>query len=217
MHEGPLTSRLLEAEGIRHGFGERRAAPPDNLATAQQVHGTTVFWPEASGKHAVDADVLLSRAGIGVAVATADCVPVLLLARRMALGAAVHAGWKGTLAGATGTGVGELLAAGAVPGDLVASIGPSIGPCCYEVSLDLAARFSTRFGAGVIRRREDKVFLDLPLANALELRRHGLALGQVEVLGLCTFCARSADGTPRFNSFRRDGPDAGRQFSYIVP
>jgi YfiH family protein len=214
----PLKSALLEGSGIRHEFGQRESAPaPANLATARQVHGKAFFWPTAPGAHSVDADVLLGRRGLALGIVTADCVPILLSAPKAALGAAIHAGWRGTLAGAVDSAVRALIGEGVSAKDLFAAIGPSVGPCCYEVSADLAARFTERFGAKVGLSVRQRTLLDLQLANVLSLEELGLTPQRIEVMRLCTRCATAPDGTPRFHSFRRDGHAAGRQISYLEP
>ena len=92
-------------------------------------------WPEADIAVSDDPSVALS-------VRAADCVPILLADRATGAVAAVHAGWKGTAAGAVIVAVRALTSRyGTNPGDVIAAVGPSIGPCCYEVGPDLAAAF----------------------------------------------------------------------------
>jgi polyphenol oxidase len=214
IHGDLLRSTLLEREGIRHEFGQRSSlSAPTEVATARQVHGVVAFWPVAPGPHLVEADVLIARAGVSVGVVTADCVPVLLASPRTRFAAAVHAGWRGTLAGAVGVALAELRSAGAAD-DLVFAIGPAIGPCCYEVSADLAERFVERFGRRVVANAAGRTTLDLQEANALELARLGVAVSRIDVLRECTRCAKDQGGH-RFHSFRRDGKAAGRQISYV--
>ncbi|MHB1846655.1 MAG: polyphenol oxidase family protein, partial [Deltaproteobacteria bacterium] len=128
-----LRSGLLEALGIPHGFataalGDARlaavreavglaggwAAP---IATSRQSHGIAVHWP-CPGEGEVEADALLARSRQGVGVYTADCVPILLAEPKARLVAAVHAGWRGTLAGTLTQAIEELRGAGAEPSQL---------------------------------------------------------------------------------------------------
>jgi YfiH family protein len=140
----------------------------------------------------------------------ADCVPVLLADPETGAVAAVHAGWRGTLARAAAEGVRALRReAGAAPERLLAAVGPSIGPCCYEVSPELAARFRAELGPVV--REDGGVRLDLWAANRRVLEEAGLPAARIEVLGLCTAC----DG--RFFSHRRDAGRTGRQVAFIAP
>jgi len=213
-----IRSTLLDRAGVGHEFGQREAAPaPVDLATSRQVHGIASLWAGEPGKHATEADVLLARTGVAVGVVTADCVPVMIASPGTRLAAAVHAGWRGTLAGAVSVAVRELLRAGAEVRDLRVAIGPAIGPCCYEVSVDLAQRFAERFGPGVVAHANGRTTLDLQQANLLDLAGLGVAASHIEVLYRCTLCELTPEGTPRFHSFRRDGKEAGRQISYVRP
>jgi YfiH family protein len=210
-----IRSAVFEGAGITHGFGQRESpAEPANAATAHQVHGTGTFWPDRPGRHDIEADVLLARHGVSVAVVTADCVPVLI-ASTSGIVAAVHAGWRGTIGGASGVGLQAVLDAGAQPDDIWVAIGPSIRSCCYEVSDDLGARFQERFGPTVLIRNGQRTMLDLQQANVLTLRELDVPASHIEVLGHCTKCESTAEGQPRFHSYRREGPRAGRQISYV--
>lgn len=201
-----IESDILRAAGFFHGFGTRKGPPPPDLATARQVHGDRVLWVRAGTEPTKEeADALATDEERLVAVRTADCVPLLLADRRGGRVAAVHAGWRGTRARIAARAVESLVDAGARPEDLVAAIGPCIGPCCYEVSADLAEDFASVFGADVRRGRQ----LDLVRVNRRILEEAGLAPARIEALDLCTFCDR------RFHSFRREGEAAGRQFSFV--
>ncbi len=212
-----LRSILLKRAGIRHEFARRvDSVVPRDLATAKQVHGVGVIWPSGPGASPVEADVLAARRGLAVGVFTADCVPILLGTSDASLGAAIHAGWRGTIGGACGAAVRALEAAGVPPSDLIAAVGPAVGPCCYEVSAELAARFVERFGGKVSAREQGRTIVDLQLANAVAMEELGVAADHIEVLRRCTRCDRSESGEFQFHSFRRDGTAAGRQISYLA-
>jgi YfiH family protein len=184
------------------------------FARVRQVHGARVV--EAAGPSAPveEADAVVSaRPGVAACVAVADCVPVLLADPSTGAVAAVHAGWRGTVALAAAAAVEALTAAGgARPSELLAAIGPSIGPCCYEVSEDLARQFEVAFGEGVVRRQGQGPRLDLWEANARALGAAGLLPERIERLGRCTACERDL-----FFSHRRDGGATGRQVAWIAP
>ncbi len=131
------------ADGDGRFSGEERRALSDELrvsrrwAWARQVHGSVVAVAAITGDQGeADAVVTLS-ADLTAAVATADCVPVAIVGRGGA--AAVHAGWRGAAAGIVPATVAMMRRLGAEP--VRAAVGPSIGPCCYEVGPDVAARF----------------------------------------------------------------------------
>jgi YfiH family protein len=180
------------------------------FARIRQVHGAQVVagaaptgpWEEADG-------VISTTAGLAACVAVADCVPILLARPDGRAVGAVHAGWRGTLARIAAEGV-RALGRGGDGAAAMAVIGPSIGPCCYQVSDDLAERFAAVFGPGVVHRGARGPRLDLWAANECALRDAGVA--KVEVLRRCTAC------DPRsFFSHRRDGGRTGRMGGFIAP
>jgi YfiH family protein len=184
------------------------------FARVRQVHGARVVTATGGGPPCEEADAVVSRtAGVAACVAVADCVPVLIAHPASGAVAAVHAGWRGTIDRAVAAAVQELAARGGCPpAELVAAIGPSIGPCCYEVSEELAARFEASFGGGVVDRGRGGPRLDLWEANARALGDVGVGSQKVERLGRCTACERD-----RFFSHRRDAGATGRQVAWIAP
>jgi YfiH family protein len=146
---------------------------------------------------------------VAACVAVADCVPILLARADRTAVAALHAGWRGTLARIAAEGVRAL--AGECPAEPpLAVIGPSIGPCCYEVAPDLAARFEAAFGPRVVQPGARGPHLDLWFANERALRDAGVE--RVANLRRCTACE------PRlFFSHRRDGGRTGRMVAFIAP
>ncbi len=202
-----LHSALLDSAGFRHGFPTRdtpedallQALGAPRIVQARQVHGArAVLAVEAAGQ---EADALVARAGQGeacVGVRVADCVPVLVASRATGDVVAIHAGWRGVVAGVVRAGV-ELLGGA----DRVAAIGPCIGPCCFEVGRDVGARVGF-----VARDAGDKAFVDLRAA----VRAHLAALGVDEVDDVLGCTKHEA----RFHSFRRDGADSGRMLASIA-
>jgi len=184
------------------------------FARVRQVHGAHVVAADAPCAPGAEADAVVSQTpGVAACVSVADCVPVLIADPASGAVAAVHAGWRGTIARAAAAAVEALVArCGARPGELLAAIGPSIGPCCYEVSDDLAARFEEAFGEGVVDRRRAAPRLDLWEANARALAAAGLPGPRIDRLGRCTSCERHL-----FFSHRRDGGSTGRQVAWIAP
>ena len=215
---------------------------PHAIVRLRQVHGTRVvsvrrhdaFPPEAPDWNAGDI-AASDHPGVAVCVKVADCVPILLADTRNGSVAAVHAGWRGTAAGAARSAVGALCEQfGTAPGDLVAAIGPSIGPCCYRVGQDvrsafemagtprdaLDAWFSSTPAAEAVRGVPGTdpaasgggpaLFLDTWAANADQLRAGGVLASQIHVSRLCTSCHRDV-----FHSYRVDGERAGRMIGVI--
>jgi len=139
-------TELDRIEWLVHGFGTRRADIPgrfQRLATLKQIHSADCV--AGAGRFGVlgTGDALLENTpGAVVAVKTADCVPLLLVDPVHRAITAVHAGWRGTVAGIAKSAVAALGEQfGSRAGELHAAIGPAIGKCCYEVGAEVAAQF----------------------------------------------------------------------------
>jgi YfiH family protein len=223
---------LVGDEPERVGENWRRLEGETGLrfARVRQVHGARVVHlrtpgpsfdsaAACGGRYAQDAremeeaDAVISTdSGLAACVSVADCVPILIADPETGAVAAVHAGWRGTLARVAEAGVRALAgSSGATPGRLLAAIGPSIGPCCYEISADLAEQFAAGIGP-VISAGAAGPHLDLWEANRRVLLAAGLASDRVEVLGRCTSCAPEL-----FFSHRRDRGRTGRHVAFIAP
>jgi polyphenol oxidase len=188
--------------------------PIASVVRLRQVHRADIVHARSSD---VDdppcGDVLVSGdPTIAVAVQAADCVPLLMADRRRGAVAAVHAGWRGTAAGAAAAAVEALEATFATrPADLVVAIGPSIGPCCYQVGPEVRQGFvAAGHQADALARwflpdEGDRLRLDLWRANIDALVACGVPAAAVQVSGLCT-----AHHTDTFFSYRREGARAGR-------
>lgn len=167
------------------------------LVTGRQVHGVEVAVAGDGDRgrcYAGTDGLVTAEAGVPLAVFVADCVPVYLFdPRRRAVGL-VHAGREGVrqdILGATLRLMVDRL--GCLAGQIHALIGPSAGPCCYEVSESMAEQFRA-LGLPADGRR-----LDLWESTALRLVGAGVPRGQIEVTGVCTICGG------RFFSYRREG------------
>ncbi len=219
-----MRSRLLDqVPGISYGFGDRLNPVPLITGNAdfltewearrprwKQVHGVACAEVIHAAQDCGDVDGLFTRAkGIPIAAVSADCVPILLARRDGLAVASVHSGWRGTRARILASLWDKLSAQGEKPKDWVAAIGPSIGPCCYEVSEELADDFKREFGWSAVPSHRH---LDLPLINAQILK--DLGIGDLELLRACTRCARTADGEFAFHSYRREGGGT-REYSVI--
>src|SRR5512138_2897581 len=206
---------LVEDEPARvaENWRRLRAATGLEFARVRQVHGARVVHLRRPTEPADEADAVVSTdPGLAACISVADCVPVLLADLGSGAVAAVHAGWRGTIARVSHAALRALAGLpGAAPDRLVAAIGPSIGPCCYEVSPDLADRFSREIGP-VVRGGPGRPHLDLWEANRRLLIEAGLRPEQVEVVGRCTSCEA---GT--FFSHRRDRGRTGRHIAFIAP
>jgi YfiH family protein len=179
---------------------------------ARQVHGSAaVVVRENDGpgeaRDSGECDVLATdRADLALVVQSADCVPILLAGSGAV--AAAHAGWRGTAKNVAAAAVEALSGLGATPGLARAWLGPSIGPCCYEVGGEVASRFAGEFvraGCGGPYR------LDLAAVNVAQLEAAGIRRESIVVHPACTRCGGEA-----FASYRRDGARAGRMIAMVA-
>jgi YfiH family protein len=217
MSAAAIRHPLLDACGVEHGFGVRDAPTPQPLARPKQVHGSVVAAAsECAGPAPREADaVVCDEPGERVGIVTADCVPVLMASEDGGAVAAIHAGWRGLAAGVVEAGVARLraLSGGC---ELVAVIGPHIGPCCYEVDTPvidaMAERLAASLAASTTPSRPGRVLLDLGRLTRATLLSEGLASRAVAQLsGACTRC-----DAVRFHSYRRDGARSGRLTHHIA-
>ncbi|MFO0630797.1 MAG: polyphenol oxidase family protein [Polyangiales bacterium] len=178
------------------------------LRTCRQVHGAAVCVDPHPGEGTrLEADALVLRAGGAVAVRTADCASILLGDPRTGAVAAVHAGWRGVVAGVIPAAVSALV--GARGGELRAALGPCIGPCCFEVGPEVAAALSDACGVDVSRPgRGARPHVDLGAAVLAQLAARGVQ--GVETVGGCTVCAPTG-----WHSYRRDAARSGRMLAVI--
>jgi len=186
------------------------------IVTMKQVHGDNIVEvKDKSLKEAGEADGMITgETDIYLGVLTADCVPLLFVAPQQKLVAAVHAGWRGTMAGIADKTVRRFKSQYDVaPTELEVALGPSIGVCCYEVKDDVAGPLMKKWGrltTPSIAVKDGKSFLNLRRLNRDILRAAGVPGNQLYQVGPCTSCA---DGD--FFSYRRARSETGRQMSFI--
>jgi len=188
-------------EGSRTEVFQAHTGQDLTAAWAKQVHGATVL--AGSQGHCGDGDALItSQPQLPLSIATADCVPILLYGGGKI--AAVHAGWRGLVAGI----IGKTLDAMAGAGQITAWIGPAIGPCCYEVSPEVADAISASCDADIRRPGSgSRPHVDLLATTESQLSAAGVT--GMERVPLCTRCE-----TESLWSYRREGPLAGRNIAY---
>ena len=211
-------------------------APDLKLISLLQFHSDTILSFESAPTEPARGDASVTkRAGLLLAVQTADCVPILLVDPKNRAVAAVHAGWRGTLARIVEKAIGRMqMEFGSKAKDLVAAIGPAIGGCCYEVGTEVAAAFSGQFANAAeffdeLRTGDEpnplqwmnmmppghqpppkKVLLDLRKANRAQLQAAGVRPSNIFVSELCTGCRRDL-----LFSYRKEGAQSGRMMAVI--
>ena len=214
------------------------ALAPDDLTLVplKQFHSAVIHFFQTSPAQPCKGDASLTDAPrLLLGVQTADCVPILLVDPKKRVVAAIHAGWRGTLARIAEKTVGQMrMRFGSEPSDILAALGPAIGGCCYEVGTELVTKFTSQFAdAGEwfddLRTGDEpnplqwlnmmppghqppakNVLLDLRKANRAQLMASGLGDKSIFVSDLCTACH-----TDLFFSYRKEADRSGRLLSVI--
>jgi YfiH family protein len=203
----------------RRRFLSAHGLAPDSLATVAQYHSAEfhiIKTPLRQWNPSTPGDALLSRESrVALAVLVADCIPVLLFDPATHVIAAVHAGWRGTLARILTTTVhGMRTELGVDPSRLLAAYGPGIRSCCFEVGSEVVEAFTAAFPGIPLSCphpvRREKYFLDLPRALDSQLSDSGVMLHNRFDLGLCTCCHPE-----HFFSYRRESQSSGRLMALI--
>lgn len=197
--------------------------PFDRLTSPAQVHGADVLAVEdldigcgrdGRGSAVPSVDGLLTdRPGVPLILMSADCPLICVHDRKRQAIGAVHASWRGTVAGAATHLVRRMAAEfNSDPDNLLAAICPSAGPCCYEVGRDVVRIARTRLedADACFVHRDGRTYLDLWKANRQQLISAGVPGESIETAALCSIC------DCRFWSHRRDGNTAGRSALFIA-
>ncbi len=194
---------------------ETLAVPESQVVTARQVHGNRVAVVDTRdcGGVVPDTDALITaQAGITLMLRFADCVPIFLYDQATPAVGLGHAGWRGTAAGTASHMVGSMTASfGTDPPNVIAALGPAVGPCCYEVGAEVVQAISPILcerPKAILPRANGLFAVDLWEANRQQLVQSGVT--QVEIGRLCTACH-----VHEFFSHRADKGNTGR-FAALV-
>ncbi len=232
-------------------------SPAPYLVTLRQFHSGMIRVVEAEdraqparlqtgdGRAVLRGDGMMTDVpGVLLGIQTADCVPILVADVRGRAVAAFHAGWRGTLARIVERGIGTMrLHYGSRPQDLVAVVGPSIGPCCYAVGEEVRHEFESQFAyarelfsevhdSNPVRKKYPMLFLtarapghsnigpqihlDLWEANRRQLLDAGVPARRITVIGECTACAGVGTAAGRkYFSHRAESGFTGRMMAVV--
>ena len=186
----------------------------DAVARVRQVHGNTVVHLDSVVEPWPEGDALWTdRAGVLLGVAAADCLPILVVDPASGRIGAAHAGWQGTRLRVAQALVRALVGAGSRTSALVASIGPSIGPCCYTIDGARADLVGASGQGAYLRRGPDgAIAFDLWSANVAQLR--DLGVDSIEVSRICTLSAGTEHDLWSYRGRDADGR-YGTQLGFI--
>jgi YfiH family protein len=185
---------------------------PAQLQATRHVHGTYV-WKVGEPEVAECDGLVCDRAGPVLGAFAADCVPILFADPVARVIGAAHAGWRGTVGGVARNVIARMVELGARPADIRVALGPSIGPCCFEVGPEVVAQFREAFGdvPGMVVAGPNKDHIDLRVASRAVLEKAGVTPEHIDSTPPCTRC--EAD---RFFSYRRDGREGGVHMAFIA-
>ena len=220
----------------RRRFQSALGAEDLGFVALNQFHSDVIHLLDAIPAEPCRGDAsATNRPGLLLGVQTADCVPILLVDPKNRAVAAIHAGWRGTLARIAVKAIGQMqMHFKTKPADLLATIGPAIGGCCYEVGTEVAIQFHSQFADAPewfdeFRTGDEpnpiqwlnmmppghqpppkNVLLDLKKANCAQLLAAGLRAQNIFTSDLCTACRPGL-----LFSYRKQGPQSGRLLSVI--
>lgn len=222
-----LPAFATSCQGVRHFFGTRHSmigshreqAEPKRamrgagkagvLVSVKQVHGTDVLVLNRPVQEGEPFDggwdaLVTDQPHVMVVVRTADCVPVLLHDPKRKVVAAIHAGWRGAVAGIVPKTVDVMKRRfGTDPAQVRVGIGPSAGPCCYEVDEPVLARLRescSDWRLIIAERGRNRALLDLRSLVRRQAESIGVEAANIATAGACTICHPDL-----FFSYRRDG------------
>ncbi len=215
LHVGDVAETVWQNRQL---FCEALGLSAEAVCTPEQVHGERIQrvtradagrgsreYGDAIG--ATDA-LITNEPGLPLLLCFADCTPILLLDPVHRAAGIAHGGWKGTvrrIAAKTLQAMGREF--GTRPEEALAGIGPSIGPCCYEVGMEVVRQFQEAFPGcpELLQEREGGIHLDLWRANAYQLEQAGMQPGHIDRADTCTACS-----SEMFFSYRADHGCTGR-------
>ncbi len=186
---------------------------PAQLIATRHVHGVDVW--RVGEPLADDAEfdgLVCDRPGPVLGAFAADCIPVLFADPDARVCGAAHAGWRGTVHGVGPNVIARMVEAGARADRIRVALGPSIGPCCFEVGPEVVDLFRAALGdlPGLVVRGPVKDHLDLRIASRALFERAGVKPEHLDDRPPCTRCEGD-----RFFSYRRDGLEGGVHMAFI--
>jgi YfiH family protein len=201
-------------EENRRRLAEVAGYDPEQLQITRHVHGTAVWRVGEPLPDPAEFDGLVcDRRGPVLGAFAADCIPLLFAEPDARVTGAAHAGWRGTLGGVAAHVVARMAELGARAERVRVALGPSIGPCCFEVGPEVVDAFRATLGelAGLVVPGPRKPHVDLRVATRAILERAGVRPAHIDDRPPCTRCEPE-----RFFSYRRDGQDGGVHMAFIA-
>ncbi|GBD91711.1 laccase domain protein YfiH [bacterium BMS3Abin04] len=191
----------------RKSFFDKFGLDLNTVALQKQIHSDIVTIVNDAEKQFESDALITDKPKLGLAISTADCVPVFLYDSKNKVIAGVHSGWRGTEMKIILKTISVLIKKfHSDPKNIYAYIGPSISQKNYEVGIEVAGLFDPKY----VLQKEGKYFLDVALANYDMLTSSGILTKNIQRSELCSFDSKI------LHSYRRDGKKSGRALGVIV-
>lgn len=223
-----MSPLLRDCSGVRHGFFSREsnsldiaesfAIASECLLGLEQVHSARAIAVRGKGGMKRADGMATDRPGLALSISTADCVPVLLADDEAGVIGALHAGWRGALAGICEATVAVMESLGAGTSNMHAALGPSISQQCYEVDSPLIDAFgqvgeTERAQMFFSRTSDTHGLFDLP--GYVSSRLESIGVARIENINRCTYREKTSYYSYR-RAMHRGEPHRGRQLSVIM-
>ena len=193
----------------------------EQFFVVNQVHGDSILIIDHTVRDFISHQslqydaIITDLPGVAIGIKTADCVPIFFVDKVKQIVGVAHAGWKGTALNIVAKVVDTFLEKfSSNVDDIIAAIGPAIGPCCYQVDelvYHAMEPHNNREHFFCPCSQEGRWFLDLPLANELQIACKGIKRTHIHSTHYCTSC-----NTGIFYSHRGEGKKTGRQLNFIM-
>lgn len=176
----------------------------------KQIHSDTFHVVDKENyikiKNSLGDAIITASREIAIGIFTADCVPIIAADKKGRAAAVIHAGWKGTNLNIAVKVIDYMVNyMGIERDDILVSLGPAIGPCCFQVGSNVAEKFKN------VLNRNGKYFVDLFKENINNLRDAKISEKNINSIDLCTYC-----NSDLFYSYRRDNNNTGRMGTFIM-
>ena len=195
-------SLLCARSDVAESLGYNRGS----LAIPKQTHSTNVQWINSSGEFENCDGLITDNPNIVLSLQTADCIPIFLYDSVTGLRGLVHAGWRGVVGGIASNAIELMLKYHSVVNDIQVLLGPSICKDCFEVGVEVADQFDGNF---VTTGKNEKYFASLHDQVKSQLLKYKIDKKNIHKSTTCTFENKECC------SYRRDGKNAGRMYSFL--
>lgn len=183
------------------------------VVTTKQTHSNLVNVVSDPRKECEGDGLVTTLPHLALRILTADCVPLVLMDEVHGVVGVAHAGWKGILSNIVKETIRAMLRVGAKTNDITCVLGPSIGPCCYEIFGERKTQFETLFANHsntVFQEKEEQTMLDLRQCVRMQLIAEGVLTKHIAIHDDCTQCSEK-----HYPSYHRDRSVGGQIETYV--